>query len=103
MNKNRPLILISNDDGVEAEGIVRLTKTLLSLGEIVIFAPEGARSGMSCAITSIVPIKYKMISHEEGITVYSCTGTPADCVKLAISEVLPKKPDLLVSDRKSVV
>ena len=91
------MILISNDDGVEAEGIVWLTNALRDLGEIVVFAPDGARSGMSCAITSAAPLRYKMERHEDGLTVYSCTGTPADCVKLAISEVLHCKPDLLVS------
>ncbi|MDR2916214.1 MAG: 5'/3'-nucleotidase SurE [Tannerella sp.] len=97
MNKNKPLILISNDDGVDAEGLIRLTNALRNLGEIVVFAPDGPRSGMSCAITSSRPITYKKLSQEEGLTVYSCTGTPTDCVKLVLSEVLPVKPDLLVS------
>ena len=97
MNKDKPLILISNDDGVDAEGIIKLTDALCDLGEIVVFAPDGARSGMSCAITSTGPKKYKMVSSKDGLTVYSCTGTPADCVKLSVSEVLQRKPDLLVS------
>ena len=97
MNKDKPLILISNDDGVEAEGIVMLTEVLRDYGEIVVFAPDGPRSGMSCAITSEAPLSYKMVSKEDGLTVYSCTGTPTDCVKLAMSEVLQRKPDLLVS------
>ena len=96
-NEKRPLILISNDDGVEAEGIVKLTEALCSLGDIVVFAPDGARSGMSCALTSTQPISYKMLHEGNGKTVYSCTGTPVDCVKLALSEVLQQKPDLLVS------
>ena len=95
--EKRPLILISNDDGVEAEGIVRLTEALRCLGDIVVFAPDGARSGMSSALTSAKPITYKLLSVEEGLTVYSCSGTPVDCVKLALSEVLKQKPDLLVS------
>ena len=95
--EKRPLILISNDDGVEAEGIVKLAEAMRDLGEVVVFAPDGARSGMSSALTSVQPIKYKMLSCEEGLTVYSCTGTPVDCVKLALSEVLPIMPDLLVS------
>ena len=95
--EKRPLILISNDDGVEADGIVKLAEAMRGLGDIVVFAPDGARSGMSSALTSIQPIKYKMLSCEDGLTVYSCTGTPVDCVKLAISEVLQQKPDILVS------
>ena len=95
--EKRPLILISNDDGVEAEGIVKLTEALRELGDIVVFAPDGARSGMSSALSSERPIKYKKLAGEEGLTVYSCTGTPVDCIKLVLSEVLQQKPDLLVS------
>ena len=94
---NRPLILITKDDGVDAKGIKELTKCLRDLGDIIVFAPDGARSGMSSAITSNIPIKYKLIKEEEGLKVYSCTGTPVDCVKLAINEVLDRKPDLLAS------
>ncbi|MDR0698839.1 MAG: 5'/3'-nucleotidase SurE [Tannerella sp.] len=97
MNKNRSLILISNDDGVDAEGIRQLTAALRDLGDLVVFAPDGPRSGMSCAITATMLVKYNMVGQEKGLTVYSCTGTPVDCVKLAVSEILPCKPDLLVS------
>jgi 5'-nucleotidase len=97
MKKNRPLILISNDDGVEAEGLLRLTAALRELGDIIVFAPDGPRSGMSCAITTTIPIKCSLLRQEDGLQIYSCTGTPADCVKLALSEILPFKPDLLVS------
>ncbi|MEG1543585.1 MAG: 5'/3'-nucleotidase SurE [Tannerellaceae bacterium] len=96
MNK-RPLILITNDDGYQAKGINELVECLRDLGDLVVFAPDGARSGMSSAITSTLPIKYKLIKEEQGLTVYSCTGTPVDCVKLSISEVLDRTPDLLVS------
>ena len=94
---NRPLILITNDDGFRAKGIRELIKALKDLGELVVMAPDGPRSGMSSAITSLVPIKYKVEWEEPGVTVYSCTGTPVDCVKLAINEVLDREPDLLVS------
>ena len=94
---NRPLILITNDDGFRAKGIRELIKALKDLGELVVMAPDGPRSGMSSAITSLVPIKYKVEWGEPGVTVYSCTGTPVDCVKLAINEVLDREPDLLVS------
>ena len=97
IGKNRPLILISNDDGVEAEGIVKLTESLLDFGDIVVFAPDGPRSGMACAITSTEPLKYNLLDSKDGLTIFSCNGTPVDCVKLALSEVLPQKPDLLVS------
>lgn len=97
MTNKRPLILITNDDGVEAKGIKELTESLRDLGDIVVFAPDGPRSGMASAITSLIPIKYTLVKKEEGLTVYRCTGTPVDCVKLAINEVLDRKPDLLAS------
>lgn len=97
MTSNKPLILITNDDGVQAKGINELVKSLRGLGDLVVLAPDGPRSGMSSAITSLVPIKYSLLREEEGLTVYSCTGTPVDCVKLAINEMLDRKPDLLVS------
>jgi 5'-nucleotidase len=91
------LILVTNDDGVIAEGMNELTKRLRGLGDVVVFAPDGPRSGMSSAITSLTPVTYTLLRREDGLTVYSCTGTPVDCVKLAINEVLHRKPDLLVS------
>lgn len=94
---DRPLILITNDDGVEAKGIKELTECLRDLGDLVVFAPDGPRSGMSSAITAENPIKYTLVKKENGLTVYKCSGTPVDCVKLAINEVLDRKPDLLVS------
>lgn len=97
MSKERPLILITNDDGVLAKGINELVECLRDLGELVVFAPDGPRSGMSSAITSAMPLRYQLIKKEEGLTVYSCTGTPVDCVKLAINEILDRHPDLLVS------
>lgn len=97
MTKKKPLLLITNDDGFQAKGINELIKALKGLGELVVMAPDGPRSGMSSAITSLVPIKYKVEREEEDLTVYSCTGTPVDCVKLAINEVLEREPDLLVS------
>jgi len=97
MSSKEVLILVTNDDGVTAEGMNELTKSLRSLGDVVVFAPDGPRSGMSSAITSLTPITYTLLSREEGLTVYSCTGTPVDCVKLAVNNALHRKPDLLVS------
>lgn len=97
MMNDRPLILITNDDGIQAKGIKELIVCLRDLGDLVVFAPDGPRSGMSSAITSIAPIHYALVNKEEGLTLYSCSGTPVDCVKLAMNEVLERKPDLLVS------
>ncbi len=97
MEKKKPLILVTNDDGVEAEGIKKLTEALCSLGEVIVFAPDSPHSGMSSAITHVGPVKYKLVEPGESVTVYSCSGTPVDCVKLSVNEVLHRKPDLLVS------
>jgi len=95
----KPLILVTNDDGYQAKGINSLIEYLTGLGEIIVVAPDGPRSGMSSAITSIQPIRcYKVKEDKEkDVTVYGCTGTPVDCVKLGISEIIGRKPDLLVS------
>ena len=74
----RPLILISNDDGYTAKGINFLIETLRPHADIFVMAPDGPRSGGSCAITSASPLRYRKIREEEGLTIYACTGTPAD-------------------------
>ncbi|HPL76493.1 MAG TPA: 5'/3'-nucleotidase SurE, partial [Paludibacteraceae bacterium] len=95
MNKN--LILISNDDGIDAKGIKILTKLMMQLGDVVVVAPDIPRSAQSSALTVTQPIRYRKIEEEEGMVRYSCTGTPTDCVKIALNEILNRKPDLLVS------
>ena len=77
--EQKPLILITNDDGFRAKGINELIKALRGRGELVVFAPDGPRSGMSSAITSLTPLKYDTVLQEEGLTIYSCNGTPVDC------------------------
>lgn len=91
------LILVTNDDGVGSKGLNELVKCLKGLGEVIVFAPDGPRSGMSGAITSIHPVTCSLIHKEDKLTIYACTGTPVDCVKLALNEVLDRLPDLLVS------
>lgn len=96
MNNEKPLILISNDDGVKAKGLSELINALSGLGEIVVMAPDGPRSGASCAITSEYPIKYREVKKDSDLTIYQCNGTPVDCVKLALFELLPRCPDLVI-------
>lgn len=93
----KPLILITNDDGLNAMGIEVLTRVMSELGDVVVFAPDGPRSGQSNALTVSMPIRFRKIDEQDNITRYCCTGTPTDCVKLALHEVLERKPDLLVS------
>lgn len=98
MTQNKkPLILISNDDGVQALGINKLIEACRTLGELVVVAPDGPRSGMSSAITSITPIRANLIKKEEDLTIWSCTGTPVDCIKLGINELTDRKPDLVIT------
>ena len=94
--KKRPLILVSNDDGYQAKGINCLVGVLREFGDVVVVAPHTGRSGKGCAITSEIPVKLEKISSELGLEVYSCTGTPCDCVKLACHAVVSRKPDLVV-------
>lgn len=93
----RPLILISNDDGVFAKGINCLIEMLRPLGDLFVVAPKMERSGASCSITTPMPITAHRLRIEDGLTVYSCSGTPTDCVKLALDQLLLRKPDLVVS------
>jgi 5'-nucleotidase len=96
-SQTKPLILITNDDGVEAKGIQALIETISPLGIVVVVAPADAQSGMSHAITVKVPLRITKLRDEEDLTVYKCYGTPVDCVKMALNHLLPRKPDLLVS------
>lgn len=95
--QNRPLILISNDDGVLAQGIGVLAALMRPLGDVVVVAPDGPRSGASCSITPVGGVSVRLLSEEEGLRVYSCTGTPTDCVKLALEKVVPRRPALVAS------
>lgn len=96
MEKQRPLILISNDDGYEARGINELVRMVRGYGDIVVCSPDGPRSGFSCAFTANDPL-YMVPRHEEsGLVVWSCNGTPVDCVKMALAELCPRKPDLVL-------
>jgi 5'-nucleotidase len=94
--KKEPSILITNDDGINAKGINEIAKCLQEIGRVVVFAPDGPRSGMSGAITASRPIRYKKVKEEERAVYYQCTGTPVDCVKLALHTGVVE-PDLLVS------
>ncbi|KAA6350407.1 5'-nucleotidase SurE [termite gut metagenome] len=92
----KPLILVSNDDGVTAKGINELIKYLQPLGEIVVMAPNSAKSGSGCALSVTTPVQYQLLRQEPGLTIYQCTGTPTDCIKLARNLVLTCEPDLVI-------
>ena len=94
----RPLILVTNDDGINAPGIRTLISVIKDIGDVIVVAPDSPQSGMGHAITINSTLHSSRITPKNSeITEYSCSGTPADCVKLAINELMPRKPDLCVS------
>ena len=92
----RPLILISNDDGYQSKGIHELVRMVSHLGDIIVSAPEGARSGQSRAFTT-GDMTLRQLSRADGVTWYACSGTPVDSVKMAYALVCPRRPDLILS------
>lgn len=93
----KPLILVCNDDGVTAPGIRHLISMVRPLGHVVVVAPDRPQSGTAHAVTINQPLRLDMLGKEEDYEEYSCSGTPADCVKLAYKVVMKRRPDLLVS------
>jgi 5'-nucleotidase len=94
----RPLILVTNDDGITAPGIRTLISVMNEIGDVVVVAPDGPQSGMGHAVTIDDTIYCNEIKVDDGPQrEYKSSGTPADCVKLAVSEILDRKPDLCVS------
>ena len=94
----RPLILVTNDDGISAPGIRNLVESIVDLGDVVVVAPDSHQSGMGHAIT--ISNILRMSPHDfgmPGVQAFKTTGTPVDCVKLAIYKILDRKPDVLVS------
>lgn len=94
----RPHILLSNDDGFRAPGLQQLSTALCAFADITIVGPDGPRSGFSSAITSTAPLRLKPRYESKGLRVYSCEGTPVDCVKLGLHALFADKaPDLVIA------
>jgi len=97
---SKPLILISNDDGITSRGIRKLTELMSVIGEVIVVAPDSPQSGMGHAITvgDTLRIRESKIFNDLNVSAFECSGTPADCVKLAKHHVIKdKKIDLVVS------
>lgn len=93
----RPFLLLSNDDGYQARGLQFLIEVLSPVADLLVVAPDGPRSGNACKITCDLPIRLRLVTHQRGLSVYACTGTPVDCVKLAINRLLKGRvPDLVI-------
>lgn len=94
----KPLILVTNDDGISAPGIRTLISVMNEIGNVVVIAPDSPQSAMGHAITINSTLHCHKIKIDDGPQIeYSCSGTPADCVKLGINEILDSKPDICVS------
>ena len=95
---SKPLILVTNDDGISAPGLRTLVQIMNAIGDVVVVAPDSPQSGMGHAITINSTLRCTKVKLDDGPQEeYSCSGTPADCVKLGVHEILKRKPDLCVS------
>jgi 5'-nucleotidase len=98
MTKSKPNILVVNDDGITAPGIKVLIQVMKQIGRVVVVAPDSPQSGMGHAITIGKPLRVDKVNLYEDVEMYSCSGTPVDCVKVAVTKIFKgKKPDLCVS------
>jgi len=95
--KNKPLILVTNDDGADAKGLAKLIELMRPLGEVAVIASEQAMSGMSHAVTVKVPLMPRLVKDEDDFTMWITNGTPVDNVKLGKHTLLSRKPDIVVS------
>ena len=96
MENKKPLVLISNDDGYHANGIKTLVSFLKDWCDLLVVAPESARSGFSCAFSATTPLRLKRRHNMGDVEVWSCNGTPVDCVKLALDQLVSRRPDLVL-------
>jgi len=93
----KPVILVTNDDGITAPGIRNLVEAMKLIGKVIVVAPDSPQSAMGHAITINKPLRLDKVDVFEGVDSWQCSGTPVDCVKLAVNQILHKKPDLCVS------
>lgn len=98
MTTKRPTILVVNDDGITAPGIKVLIEEMQKIGEVVVVAPDSPQSGMGHAITIGKPLRIDEVHIYPDVKMYKCSGTPVDCVKLAVNKIFKgQKPDICVS------
>lgn len=95
--EEEPVILVTNDDGITAPGILNLVEAVKDLGKVVVVAPDKPQSGMGHAITIGQPLRLTKVKAFVDVEAWQCSGTPVDCVKLAVDKILHRKPDLCLS------
>lgn len=93
----KPMILVTNDDSITAKGVHELVKALRDIGEVICICPQLPQSGMSMALTVNSPLRVKRLEDYCGAKMYQVDGTPVDCVKIAVDNLLDRKPDIVVS------
>ena len=95
---SKPLILVTNDDSIVAPGMRALIEVMKEIGDVIVVAPDSPQSAMGHAITINNTLKLEKVHLDKDLSQeYSCSGTPVDCVKIAVNEILKRKPDLCVS------
>jgi 5'-nucleotidase len=97
MNEKKPYILVTNDDGINAPGINALVLQLRKIGDVIVVAPDTERSAVGHAITLSDPLRVVNFSKNGIWSGFGVSGTPADCVKIAVNALLDRKPDIIVS------
>jgi 5'-nucleotidase len=97
LKKEAPIILVTNDDGITAPGMRALVEAVKDLGKVIVVAPDKPQSGMGHAITIGHPLRLTPVQAFDWAEAYQCSGTPVDCVKLAVDKVLHRKPDICLS------
>lgn len=97
MRDSKNTILICNDDGFRSKGINALIDMLADMARLIVCAPEEPRSGYSCAFSANIPLRLTQRRRDEGVEIWSCNGTPVDCVKIALDQFFAEtKPDMII-------
>ena len=96
-HQQKPSILVCNDDGIDGEGLHVLAASMKKIGDVTVVAPSEPRSGMGHAMTLGVPLRIKQYTRNSRFFGYTVSGTPVDCIKVALSHILTEKPDIIVS------
>lgn len=97
MINTRPLVLITNDDSINAPGLLRLVDCIPAGADVIVAAPSEPRSGQSAALTVGAPLRINEVADYRSARMFTITGTPVDCVKLALEAIVPRKPDLVLA------
>jgi 5'-nucleotidase len=97
MEDKRPLVLITNDDSVDAPGLYYLVDSVIDVADVIVVAPSHPHSGQSAAISVGRPLQIHSHGERRGANVYSVNGTPVDCVKLGLQAIVPRRPDMILS------